>query len=65
VLGRLHRPSYPVCTLSPSVRNRRRGCWKGVELDPDIEEHSPSDPNDALGAPSPEMTKSSKKRRKG
>jgi hypothetical protein len=33
----------------------------GVELDPDIEEHSPSDPNDALGAPSPEMTKSSEK----
>jgi hypothetical protein len=36
-----------------------------VELDPDIEEHSPSDPNDALGAPSPEMTKSSKKKEKG
>jgi hypothetical protein len=33
----------------------------GVELDPDIKEHSPSDPNDALGAPSPEMTKSSEK----
>jgi hypothetical protein len=32
-----------------------------VELDPDIKEHSPSDPNDALGTPSPEMTKSSEK----
>jgi hypothetical protein len=32
-----------------------------VELDPDIEEHSLSDPNDALGAASPEMTKSSEK----
>jgi hypothetical protein len=32
-----------------------------VELDPDIEEHSSSDPNNALGAPSPEMTKSSEK----
>jgi hypothetical protein len=32
-----------------------------VELDPDIKEHSSSDPNDALGAPSPEMTKLSEK----
>jgi hypothetical protein len=40
------------------VEIKRRGC---VELDPDIKEHSSSDPNDALGAPSPEMTKSSEK----
>jgi hypothetical protein len=39
--------------------------YEAVELDPDIEEHSPSDPNDALGAPSPEMTKSSEKKEKG
>jgi hypothetical protein len=39
--------------------------WAIVELDPDIKEHLPSDLNDALGVPSPEMTKLSEKRRKG
>jgi hypothetical protein len=32
-----------------------------VELDPDIKEHSPSDPNDAVGTPPPEVAKSSRK----
>jgi hypothetical protein len=40
------------------MRKRIRLC---VELDPAIKEHSPSDPNDALGAPSPEVAKSSGK----